>query len=275
MLELEHGFRIVDVHVQLDPDREAVETRGRDVTPERLGRELHQAGIIRAAVSPGPQPPGESYLRANNAVARLSVERPFIAFARVNGPREPGDDPVSRLRNFRIDREDHHTRPDDIQQYAYDDRFHGFTLIPERDGLPDQDVVNALDEAAAPVLVQGGSKFPPDAVAETLLGYDFPVVLASFGGFPMDTTLMDEALLLLDEHDRLHVDTSYVRYREYLERGLLEHPDRVLFGSGAPKTHPNVGVMEILTLDVSEDLLRRVFRKNTTRLIPGLDTDGT
>lgn len=273
MLELEHGFRVVDVHVQLDPDRDAVESRGRDVTPERLEREMHQAGITRVAASPGPQPLGESYLRENNAVARLSVERPFIAFARINGPREPGDGPVSRLRNLRVDREDHHTRPDDIHQYGYDDRFHGFTLVPERDGLPDQDVIDALDDVAAPVLVRGSSSFPPDAVAEILLGYDFPVILASFGGFPMDTALMDEALLLLDEHDRLHVDTSYVRYREYLERGLLEHPDRVLFGSGAPKTHPNVGVMEILTLDVSEDLLRRVFRKNTTRLIPALGSD--
>lgn len=270
MLELEHGFRVVDVHARLNPDQEAVETLGRDITPELLEREMHQAGIVRSAVSPGPQPAGESYLRENNAVARLSVDRPFITFARVNGPRSPGNDPVSRLRNFRVERDDHHTRPDDIEQYSYDDRFHGFLLVPGYDGLPDEEVVAALDRAAAPLIVHGGPEFPPQAAAETLLGYDFPVILASFGGSAIGTELMDESLRLLDQYDRLYLDTSYVRYRDYLERGLLEHPDRVVFGSGAPDTHPNVGVMEILTLDVSEDLLQRVFTKNATRLIPGL-----
>jgi len=89
-----------------------------------------------------------------------------------------------------------------------------------------------------------------------------PIVLASFGGYPSTPTLMNETLDLLAEYDRLYVDTSAVRYREVLERGVLEHPDRVLFGSGAPDVHPNVGVMEVLTLDVSEDLMRRVFTKN-------------
>ena len=83
MLELEHGFRVVDVHARLDPDDGAVvASRGRDITPERLQREMHQAGVVQSAVAPGPRPAGEGYLRANNAVARLSVDRPFRAMAR-------------------------------------------------------------------------------------------------------------------------------------------------------------------------------------------------
>lgn len=270
MLELEHEFRIVDIHAQLDPDDEAVAIRGREVSPERLEREMHQAGVVRTAVSPGRQPRGESYLRPNNAVARLSVDRPFLGLARLNGPREPETNVVSRLTNLYTSRGDHHTRPDDVEQYAYDGRFHGFVLDPGYDGLPTDDVLDVLDDVAAPILVHGGERFPPEQVASELLGYDFPVVLTSFGGYPLNTDLMDEALELLDEHDRLHLDTSYVRFHEYLERGLLEHPDRILFGSGAPDAHPNVGVMEILTLDVSEDLLRRVFTKNPSRVVPGL-----
>ncbi|MFC6736231.1 amidohydrolase, partial [Halolamina salina] len=49
MLELEHGFRVADVHTRLDPDEEAVAVRGRQVSPERLEREMHQAGVERAA----------------------------------------------------------------------------------------------------------------------------------------------------------------------------------------------------------------------------------
>ena len=270
MLGLEHDFRIVDIQATLDPDEESVAAHGRDISPEHLEREMHQAGVVRTVASPGRRPSGRSYLRANNAVARLSVDRPFLAFARLNGPRDPRDNPVARLRNLRTERADHHTRPDDVEQYSYDDRFHGFTLDPTYDGLPEADVFERLETADLPLIVHAGQRFPPAMVESEIRTYDLPVVLASFGGYPLDADMMNRTLDLLDDHDDLYVDTSAVRYREVLERGVLEHPDRVLFGSGAPDIHPNVGVMEVLTLDVSEDLMRRVFTKNPSRVIPGL-----
>jgi predicted TIM-barrel fold metal-dependent hydrolase len=271
MLELNHGFRVVDVHARLDPTDEAeVASRGRETTPEVLERELRQAGVVRAVVSPGERPVGEGYLQANNAVARLSVDRPFLAFARINGPRDPGSGASSRLRNLAATRDDHHASPEDIEQYAYDDRFHGFTLAPGVDGMPDEETIAVLEDVGLPLVVHGGRSFPPDAVAETLLDRDIPVILAGFGGYPLDRDLMADAIDLLDRYDRLYLDTAQVRFRSVLERALLEHPDRVLFGSGAPEFHPNVGVMEILTLDVSEDAMRRAFSANPSRVVPGL-----
>ena len=270
MLGLEHDFRIIDTRATLDPDESSVATHGRDISPERLEREMLQAGVVRAVASPGRRASGRSYLRANNAVARLSIDRPFVAFARLNGPRDAGDGPISAVRNLRAERGDHHARPDDVEQYSYDDRFHGFTLVPHVDGLPNEDVLARLEAADLPLIVHAGTEFPPETVERELLDYDLPLVLSSFGGYPLDADLMNETLDLLDEYDRLYVDTSAVRYREVLERGILEHPDRVLFGSGAPNVHPNVGVMEVLTLDVSEDLMRRVLAKNPARLVPAL-----
>lgn len=270
MLELEHGFRVVDVHARLDPDGESVSARGREVGPERLEREFHQAGVVKAVVSPGRRPEGEGYLRANNAVARLSVERPFLAFARLDGPRDPSGRTSARLRNLTASRSPSHADPDDVEQYAYDDRFHGFTLAPAVDGLPDEETLDRLEDVGLPVLLHAGREFPPSNVAETVLRRDLPVILSGFGGFPLHRGLMNEAVELLDDHDELYLDTSFVRYREVLERALLEHPDRVLFGSGAPDSHPNVGVMEILTLDVSEDAMRRAFSNNPARVVPAL-----
>ncbi|MFB6242603.1 MAG: amidohydrolase family protein [Halobaculum sp.] len=274
MLELEHEFRVVDVHARLDPDAESVATVGRDVTPEALQRELHQAGIVRAIVTPGPRPAGEGYVRANNAVARLSVDRPFLAFARLNGPRDPGEGTAAKLRNLTSSVEDHHADPEDAEQYAYDDRFVGFSLDPANDGLPTEDVLAVIDDADAPVRVAAGERFPPDTVEQTLLSYDFPVILSSFGGFPLNRSLMNDGIDLLDDYEDVYLDTAFVRYRDPLERGLLEHPDRIVFGSGAPDTHPDVGVMEVLTLDVSEDLLRRAFSKNPARVVPELAPGG-
>lgn len=266
MLELEHGFRVVDSHTRLDPDVDG-SIRGRTITPERLEREMHQAGIIRTIVFPGPEP--DNLLRANNAVARHAVDRPFVAFARINGPRDPSGTPVARLKNLTASRTDEHVTPADIERYGYDDRFHGFKLTPARDGLPNDDVLAQLDDLGLPVLVHVGEEFTPAAMEATLLNRSFPVIIAHFGGYPLNRDLMTDTLDLLNQHE-CYVDTSVVRFRDVLERAMLEHPDRVIFGSGAPDVHPSVGVMELLTLDVPEDGMRKAFSKNPARVVPVL-----
>lgn len=263
MLELEHGFRIVDAHATLEPDEDAP-ARGRAIQPERLEREMRQAGVVRAVVTPDDREQG--YLSANNAVARQCVERPFVAFARLSGPR----DPSSRIRSLASRGREYHADPGEIEQYAYDDRFEGFKIDPATDGLPGEEVLGALADAGLPVLVVAGTAFPPARVAATVLPRGFPTVLAHFGGYPLDRDRMHEAVDLLDEHDNLYLETSVVRYRTVLERAMLEHPDRVLFGSGSPSVHHSVAVMELLTLSVPEDVMRRVFDGNPSRVLDAL-----
>lgn len=266
MLELNHQFRIVDLHAHLTAPGGEVE--GPVVTAEDAEREMHQAGIVRAAVAPAPGvDDGEGYVPPNNAVARQAVERPMVAFARVAGPGRGPTDRVRRLSGFRAD---HHTSPDDIEQYAYNDRFHGFALDPRVDGLPDAGVFEAMDEVGLPLVVHGGQAFPPDRVADTLLEYSFPVVLGHFGGYPLDRELMADAVDLLHRYDQLFLDTAAVRFRVELERAIREHPDRVVFGSGFPDVHPSVAVMEVLTLDVPEDAMTRTFSTNAERLVEAL-----
>jgi hypothetical protein len=271
MLELEHTFQVLDVHARLHagPGRPI---RGRTIDAEDLERENHQAGIVRAVVFPEAQKGEQGYLRANNAVARQVVDRPFIAFARVDGPLEVETSPRARLKNLAATRHEWQTSPDDIEQYAYDDRFNGFKLDPTRDGLPTDDVLSVLEDVGLPVLLHAGVHFPPSVIEEMILDRAFPVIVAHFGGYPLDRNLMTAAIDLLDRFDDLYLDTSVVRYRDLLERAIMEHPDRVLFGSGVPTTHPNVPVMEILTLDVPQDAMKRVFTKNPARVIPGLDS---
>ncbi|MFB6110313.1 MAG: amidohydrolase family protein [Halodesulfurarchaeum sp.] len=269
MLELEHEFQAVDVDARLDPGP-GRPVRGKTIDAEGLERELHQAGIKQAIVFPGPVDGEGGYLRANNAVARQAVDRPFLAMARLDGPRTGSGTLSARLRDT-LKAEEGHTTPADVEQYAYDDRFHGFKLDPRRDGLPTPGVIDELESVGLPILVAGGEGFPPERVDEHFLGRSMPVVLAHFGGHPADRSLMTEAIELLDSRDSLYLDTSAVRYRDLLERAIMEHPDRILFGSGSPTVHPNVAVMEILTLDVPENSMRRVFRKNPVRVFPPLD----
>jgi len=266
MLELEHGFRSIDVHVALEPDQTR---RPRGIgDPEQIEREMRQAGIVRSLAFPGGR--DGSYLKANNAVARMAVERPVDALARVRGLRDPSGSPGARLRNVARRRSEEHTSPEDIEQYGYEDRFIGFMMDPAADGLPEADVLERLAAVGLPVLTYGGRGFPPETIEETLLEYDFPLVIAGFGGYPLEKPLMEATIDLLERHEACFVDTSFVRLRDPLERAVMEHPDRVLFGSGAPAAHPSVEVMEVLTLDVPEDAMRKVFSKNTTRLLEEL-----
>ena len=268
MLELNHGFRVTDANAWLPGDGSPAEE-----SAESLEREMHQAGVVRSVVYPGPH--GESvangdYLRANNAIARGTVERPLIAFARLSGPRDPDDGATAHLRNLTSRRGEDHASPEEIEQYAYDDRFHGFMLDPETDGLPDGDTLDALGTVDLPVLVHASAAFPPKTAADALGDRGVPVILAHFGGHPLDEARMGHAVDLLAAHDDLYLDTSAVRKRTLLEDAIREHPDRILFGSGAPSVHPSVGVMEILTLDVPEDEMRRVFSKNAARVVDAL-----
>jgi predicted TIM-barrel fold metal-dependent hydrolase len=266
MLELEHGFRVVDVHIELEPDRQR--RAGSVGDPESVERELRQAGVVRGVVFPADR--GGGYLKANNAVARVSVGRPFVPFARVNGPRDPGSGAGSRLRNIANSRSAEHTSPGDVEQFAYDDRFSGFRLNPVVDGLPGRDVLAEMEAAGLPVMTYGGRGFGPQAIADHLLGFDFPVVVSHFGGYPLDETMVGRTVDLLDDHDDLYLETSAVRSRDPVERAVMEHPDRVLFGSGAPTVHPSVGVMEVLTLDITEDAMRKVFSNNAGRVVTDL-----
>lgn len=271
MLELEHSYRVVDVHTRINPPGTSTDEMGYSISPDRLEREMHQAGIVRAVVFPPTISEfGRGYLAANNAVARYSVDRPFVAFARLNGPIDPGTNPLTKLQNLRAKPRPHHTNASDVEQYAYDDRFFGFKLNPPRDGLPHEPVLDEIAEVDQPVIVHAGREFPPAAVAKVFLERDITTILCHFGGYPHDIELMNTAIDLLDSYERCFLETSFVRSRGAIERALLEHPDRVLFGSGAPTVHPNVGVMEILTLNVSEDKLRRAFSGNATRVIPAL-----
>jgi hypothetical protein len=267
MLELEHGFRIVDVAGQIEPDEQRRPRPGIGGA-EQFEREMRQAGITRALVHPNARE--GSYLKANNAVARTTVERPLVALARLNGAREVGDGPTATLRNLASRRGPNHVSPEDVEQFAYDDRFCGFVLDPAVDGLPDEAVLDELAAVSQPVLVHGGEAFPPAAVADALLDGGFPVVLSHFGAHPLRRDLMEEAIELLDSYGALYLDTSVVRYRDPLERAIREHPDRVCFGSGAPDAHPNVAVMEILTLDVPEDAMKKVFSNNPGRVFEPL-----
>jgi predicted TIM-barrel fold metal-dependent hydrolase len=268
MFAPEHDLRVLDLNATLAPDQGDC----RPTPVERLERECRAAGVVRAAVAPPPGDP-TTYLRANNAVARLAVSRPFLAVARLAGPRDPGASTTAIVRNLTASRADHHPGPDDVRSVAHDGRFHAVRLAPARDGLPDAPTLDALAETGLPALVRTAPSFSPEAAVEAFVARGVPTVLESMGGSPLDRQSMEHAVDLLDDHENLWLGTARVPYRGVVERAVQEHPDRVTFGSGAPDPHPTVAVTSVRTLDVPENLLRRVVADNPARVVPALGSD--
>lgn len=105
-----------------------------------------------------------------------------------------------------------------------------------QDGLPDEVVLDQLEDVGHPLLIHAGEGFSPTDATETLLDRSFPVILSHFGGYPLNWDLMDDAIDLLDSPDDCYLDTSFVRYRDQLERAVMEHPDRVCCSAAVPRT---------------------------------------
>lgn len=271
MLELNHGFHVVDVRAHLATP--VGSTSGLSITAEDLEREMQHAGIVRTVIAPPPGTADEQgYVRANNAVARQSVERPFAALARIDGPRAPRFSPEAKVRSITGQFQAEYVTPDEVEQFGYDDRFHGFALDPREDGVPQPAVLEAIDSVGLPLFVYGGEGCPPNRIESMLLPRDVPVVIGHFGGYPLNRGMMEQSIGLLDRYEGLYLDTAAVRFRDLLERAIREHPDRVLFGSGTPAVHAGVGVMEILTLDVPEDAMARVLSGNVARVLETIET---
>lgn len=266
MIGGEHDLRVFDLDAALLPDA----GEHRPTPAERLEGEYRQTGVVRAAVAP-PLGDPTAYLRVNNAVARLAASRPFLAVARLAGPRDPSETTAARVRNLTASRAAHHPGPDEVESIAYDDRFHAVRLAPARDGLPDAATLDTLAETGLPALVRAGRGFTPAVAVETLAARGVPTVLLSFGGHPLDRDLAADAVDRLADHDSLWLGTAHVPYRDLAEWAINEHPDRIVFGSGAPDPHPAVGVTSLLTLDVPKNLLRRVATDNPARVVPALD----
>lgn len=273
---------LVDVHVHLAAD-------GGDGLPAGQWAELAASAGIRVAGVVSPARP--SYARANAALLAWATrqepdERPALRpIVRLGGRVPVTTASRWQLRNAarsRLGRPvdlpalpgDALTGPatalvDRVEQDLRDRlrRFAGVKIVPQVDGIPDETILEAVDELRLPVLVPAGEGCPPSLVDKRLVQrLRGPVILCHLGSYPGSAPHFAEAVALAQQRPNVYLETSAAWLAEFLAHAAREVPDKLMFGSGAPFVHPRVAWHHVASA-IDDDALEAVAHLTAERVL--------
>lgn len=231
---------------------------------------MAESGIRRVCAFP---PLMADYAQANIDLRDWAASQSacILAFARLGGADGPRP-----IRQFWQARRALRSRLLGTPAPAIDlDGFAGIKLIPHLSGLPDAATFDVINQRGLPVLVHAGQHSPPRWIEQRLLPrLKTPVILAHLGGYPTEADLLADAVDLATREPQVHLDTSGVWVSEFLRFAARRVPNKLLFGSDAPLTHPRVAWLQLATAVRDDAVLEAVGWHNAERLFaPWLDNE--
>ncbi len=133
-------------------------------------------------------------------------------------------------------------------------------------GQPERPSPQVLEWVAARQVLthwHAGNDADLDWLEEVVLRrYNFPVLLAHFGGYPLARPRYQRCIDWLDRYPQTYLVTSIVFYRHYLTEAIRRHPTRVLLGSDFPGIDISAARAVIAGLDVPDDAKTLVLAEN-------------
>ncbi|MFA9480311.1 amidohydrolase family protein [Phycisphaerales bacterium AB-hyl4] len=147
----------------------------------------------------------------------------------------------------------------------------GLFLHPARQGfMPIESVNMALVEQAAslnwPVMMQAGTYVYGDILAMAEVARRFPQTSFILGGGGF-TDMWFEVPDAMAEHGNLLLETSLLWGDAILELVNAGFGDRLLFGSGAPRNHPEVVLNMLDRLDLPDAAHQAILGGNAQRVL--------
>ena len=135
--------------------------------------------------------------------------------------------------------------------------------------------MTAINAAELPVLIHAGAHSTPSWIEKTVIPrLRGPVILAHLGAYPTEAGLLTDAVDLARRNARVYLDTSGVWVSEFLRFAARRVPNKLLFGSDAPLTHPRVAWLQLATAVRDDAVLEAVGWHNAERLFaPWLDNE--
>lgn len=258
-------FPIWDVHVHL-----GVSDTGQLYYPTLEASEYQElmdaSGIQRAAVFPPQMESG--YATANTNLRDLRKQDPerWLAFARLGGRSIP----LTKRQLWMARRKARFLllgAPEPLSSPKALADFDGVKLAPHLDGLPGSDYIAEINRLGLPVLVHGGEHTPPAWIEHALLPLlEVPLIIAHLGIFPAAEHLLDAALELAKTRRNVYLDTSGVWFAEFIRYAAETVPEKILFGSDAPLTHPGVAWRQVASVVENDAVLEGIAHKNAQRL---------
>ncbi len=139
--------------------------------------------------------------------------------------------------------------------------YGGVKLLPLVDGLPSDEYFQAIADLKKTVLVHGGNNCGPAFIEQEIirkLPAGHRVIIAHLGAFPMQENLYKQALGVLNRHPAVVLDTSGVLVSSILTHAVRTVPDRLVFGSDCPLTHPAAAWAQLAATTSDKGLLKRI-----------------
>ncbi len=215
------------------------------------------AGLTKALVFPPTIDSG--YRKANYALAQWckDVGQGMRPLARVGGKHIGWTEPELWLLRRKLRRligsRELDLSPEDIDDFA------GLKILPHLDGLPADEILEAVNAREMPVLTHGGKFVPADFVEKAVLPrVKGPVVIAHLGAFPDREEDLRAAVDLAKRNPRVYLDTSGIWIADFLRYAINAVPEKIIFGSDCPLTHPRVAWGLIRALVKRDDVLEDI-----------------
>ena len=255
---------LFDAHIHLGPSDTGELYYGR-----LLGDELielcDQAGVEKALVFPPLLKTG--YHEANLALADWcdKNQRGMRALARVGGRKIGWTEPVPWLLRRKLRRLVTNRPPDLLIEEL--PRFAGIKLLPHLDGIPSREFFEALNTLELPVLTHGGRFVPASFIESDILPLcNGPLIIAHLGAFPDIEADLRGAVELAGRHERVFLDTSGIWIADFMRYAVDKVPEKLIWGSDCPLTHPRVAWDFIRSVVKKDDLLERIGYRTATQV---------
>jgi len=184
------------------------------------------------------------------------------AFARLGGDRLPVAEPqlwiARRALRARLGSLAGRGRAPDVEPGTLA-RYAGVKLLPHLDGVPDDDVFEAINAAGLPVLTHAGRYATPRFIERHILPrLTGTLIVAHLGAFPDRERDLKDAVELARREPRVVLDTSGIWIRDFLAYAVEQVPERIVFGSDCPLTTPAVAWRMVESVVTDPGLRRRI-----------------
>lgn len=250
------GLPLIDAHVHLGPSDTGELYYGRLLGDEFV-RLCDEAGVAGALVFPPLLHAG--YAQANIDLADWCERtgRGMRALARIGGKTIGVTEPQlwlvrKKLRGLVLGR-----KPDlDLNALP---RFAGVKLLPHLDGLPGSEVFEEIARLDLPVLTHGGVYVDPGYIERAILpNIETKLVIAHLGAFPDGEANLRAAVDLAAREERVYLDTSGIWIADFLRYAVDRVPDKLIWGSDCPLTHPRVAWRFVTSVVTDDRLLAKI-----------------
>ncbi|MBI5359722.1 MAG: amidohydrolase family protein [Planctomycetes bacterium] len=267
------GFKVIDGHVNAGQGELKDDPIMSDIDHCAIAAQMDKTGIDQSVIFPTYYPSG--YKKANDEILKIIAEFPgkFIPFMRIKSPKpHPFTKRKKLLSWFNAGRPEtfgfapEYTAKEDMARYLT--QYKGVKINLPQDGMPSDEIWGMINDKKLPVLLHAGEGIDYNELMETVISrYDFPVILAHFGGYPLRRSLYDASIGLARAYKNIYLGTACVIFQHYLEKAIKAVPEKVLFGSDAPVVTQKAALESILTLNISEEQKRMVLAENLSALL--------